>query len=206
MTALDQAAGLNVGCGPHYAAGWYNTDLIAVPGTIDPDLVVTPERPFPFPPATFARAYCGHVLEHVPWADVPAWLDALAHVLTPDAEAAFVGPDAHRVLDRWKNGHEEWEKVAGIIEGVGAYRAYWEATVPQFAGGYLWAGWDGDRHHWNCYEARVVDALVECGWRDVTAWPLAESDRLPEDALRGAGWPLVDGSPCQFAVTARRPA
>ena len=188
---------LNVGCGPHYAEGWHNTDVVEVPGVITPDQIVDPADPFPFPDGSLTAVYCGHVLEHVPWGDVPAWLADLQRAMAPGAELAVVGPDALRVLDRWKAGTEEWGKVAGIIEGVGAYVDYWRDTL-----GYQWIGWDQDRHHWNCYEGRVVHALTECGFVDVTPHGTEDDGRLNRAKL--AGWPLVDDSPCQFAVTCRK--
>lgn len=187
---------LNVGAGPHYAEGWVNTDLVENEH-VHPDRIVTAGDPFPFAPATFDRAYCGHVLEHVPWDDLPAWLDELALCLTDDAEVMFVGPDTFRVLDRWKAGDEEWAKVAGVIEGPGAYLEHLgERTSYR---------WGGDRHAWNCHEQRVAMLLEECGWRDVTAWPVLDNGRLDEQRIRDAGWPLVAGEPCQFAVSATRP-
>lgn len=190
---------LNVGCGPHYAEGWTNTDLVAT-DRIRPDLVVTEADPFPFPAGSVERAYLGHVLEHVPWGEVPGWLDALAVVLAPDAEVAVVGPDTLRALHRWKAGEEDWAKVAGIIEGPGAYLQH--LGLDCGPDGYRWAA---DRHHWNCHEHRVAQILADCGWRDITPLGVGDDGRLDETSIRDAGWPLVDGSPCQFAVTARRP-
>ena len=187
---------LNIGCGPHYAEGWVNTDLTENPH-VKPDRIVTTEHPFPFEPATVTRAYAGHVLEHVPWRDCPTWLHKLALVLAEDAQVMFVGPDTLRVLDRWRDGTESWAKVAGIIEGPGAYL--------QHLGERTSYRWGGDRHEWNCHEQRVANLLVECGWRDVTPIPVGDDGRLPEQQIRDDGWPLVDGSPCQFAVKATRP-
>lgn len=191
---------LNVGCGPHYANGWVNTDLVRT-DTITPDVVVTADNPFPFPAATFERAYVGHVLEHIPWGDVPDWLDRLARVLVDDAVALFVGPDVIRVLNRWRDHAETWDKVAGIIESTDAYHD-----------GEL--RWDADRHHWNCHEGRVAAALTACGWRNVTPLGVIEPlddwfrdpGTLDGHAIRVAGWPLVSDATCQFAVAAKVPA
>lgn len=183
---------LNVGCGPHYAEGWWNTDLVQVPGIIDPDQVVTAADPLPFPDATVERAYLGHVLEHVPWADVPAFLGRLRQVLAPGGVACFVGPDTFEVLDLWKAGTEPWEKVAGIIEGTGSYMRDHYSPLH----------WDADRHHWNCHQDRVAEAVTDLGW-SVEIIARLPDRRLDEDELRGRGWPLVDGSPCQFSIEAR---
>lgn len=188
---------LNVGCGPFPADGWTNTDLVHIDGEIEPDIVVTADNPFPFDTHTVTRAYLGHVLEHVPWHRLPWFLGELRRVLVDGAQIMVVGPDTMRVLDRWKNGDEDWSKVAGIIEGTGAYLTY--------LGAYEHIRWVGDRHHWNCYEARVVEALELCGFQRVEAFPVTDEGRLAEDRIRAEGWPLVDGSPCQFAVRADAP-
>lgn len=189
---------LNVGCGPHRApAPWWNTDVIAVPGHIEPDQVVDPRHPFPFGDRSMTRVYCGHVLEHIAWEAVPNWLDGLARTMTDDGILCVVGPDTIEALERWRAGVETWAKVAAIIEGPGAYT--------EAAEGWTWDRWDADRHHWCCHEDRVVEVLERCGWRDVTPIPRLPDGRLDAATIRGDGWPLVDGSPCQFSVTARRP-
>lgn len=189
---------LNVGCGPHHADGWTNTDLLhSAEHNITPDVVVTADNPFPFDTHTVARAYLGHVLEHVPWPRLPWFLGELRRVLADGAQIMVVGPDTMRVLDRWKAGLEEWGKVAAIIEGTGAYLGHLGAYEP--------VRWAGDRHHWNCYEERVVAALELVGFTHVEAIPVVDDGRLAEARIRSEGWPLVDGSPCQFAVRADAP-
>lgn len=186
---------LNVGAGPHYAEGWFNTDLVET-DDIRPDLVVTGADPFPFEDGTIERVYCGHVFEHVPWHEVPAWLGMLEGTLAAGAEVMFVGPDTVRVLNRWKNGEDDWHRVAAIIEGTGAYLEH--------CGQYQPIRWSADRHHWNCHEARVVEALQLEGW-ETEAYGILDDGRLDQDRILGEGWPLVDGSPRQFAVKAWRP-
>lgn len=186
---------LNVGCGPHYAEGWTNTDLIEVPGIIEPDVLVTAAEPFPFDPRSVERAYLGHVLEHVPWADVPAFLGVLAVVLTGDAHVCIVGPDTLEAIRLYREGSEPWGKVAAVMEGTGAYS---DAT-----GGWAPLRWDADRHHWNCHQDRVAELLTDLGWQ-VEVIARHPSGRLDAERIRGRGWPLVDDSPCQFSVEAWR--
>lgn len=187
---------VNVGCGPHYAQGWVNTDLV-VTDQIRPDVVVTSDDPLPFGSGSVERMYLGHVLEHIPWTQIPAFCARVIEVCQPGAEVMVVGPDAVRTLERWRDGEEDWGAVAAVIEGTGAYLAHLGAYTP--------IRWDGDRHHWNCYEARVVEALTACGFHDVTPLGVLDDGRLDESAICGAGWPLVDASPRQFAVSARCP-
>ena len=183
---------LNVGCGPHYAEGWLNTDVIRIPGTVEPDIVVEPENSLPFEPGTFDLAYVGHILEHIAWAEVPAFLVLLDGVCTDDARVMFVGPDTDRAVRNFANGISTWHDVQIALEGPGAYT---EAT------GFSVERWAADRHHWNCTEARILTLLEDLGWRDVTCWPVDEEGLLPELD----GWPLVSRARNQFAVSATIP-
>jgi len=98
-----------------------------------PDVIVSIENPFPFEDASFDRAYVGHVLEHMPWNEVPGWLDKLTKVLSPSAEVMFVGPDAYRAIEGYRLGRTKWEEMLAIIENVTSYHGGEER-------------WDEDRH------------------------------------------------------------
>lgn len=183
---------LNVGCGPHRAETWINTDVVFVQGMIEPDVVVPIDDSFPFLPEVFDRVYVGHCIEHIPWAEVPDFLDQLVRVCANDAEVMFVGPDADRVIQNYADGISTWHDVQIIIEGPGAYTEATGFTAPR---------WDADRHHWCCNERRVVGLLRGLGWRNVTPYPVDEEGLLP-DLYR---WPLVSRARNQFAVSATIP-
>lgn len=186
---------LNVGVGPHPTGpDWVDTDLVRVPGIIEPDVLVTPDDPFPFPDGTVERAYLGHVLEHVPWCDVPAFLAELRRVLAPGADVCFVGPDALEAIRLYREGAETLHKVCAVIEGTGAYL--------EACGQWSPLRWDADRHHWNCHQDRVAEVLADQGW-EVEVIERRASGRLDAETIRGRGWPLVDDSPSQFSVEAR---
>ncbi len=186
---------LNVGCGPHYAAGWVNTDVVET-DLIRPDQVVQAGDPFPFDKGTFERIYLGHVLEHVPWERLPVFLDEVRRVLKPGGWLMVVGPDTLRTLELYRTGGADIEQLMPVIEGPGAWL---------HGQGYEPLRWGSDRHHWNCYEQRVVDVLTDAGFDEVTPYGIDGAGRLPESEIRAAGWPLVDGSPRQFAVHGRNP-
>lgn len=186
---------LNVGSGPYYAEGWVNTDFVRYAGIIEPDVVVDPVNPLPFFPETFSEAYVGHCLEHIPWPDVPKFLGQLAEVMEPEGDVMFVGPDAHRVIDGYRDGTATWHQVAIIIEERSAYTE---------AGGFAAAPrWDADRHWWNCSQDRVADLLIECRWRSVTCHGVDPDGTLP--AYLEEDWPVVSRAPFQFACSARPP-
>lgn len=172
---------LNVGCGPHYAPGWLNTDVVESDEyQIYPDLLVTRDDLFPFSDATFSRVYLGHVLEHVPWPDCEDFLKEVCRVTKPGGEVAIVGPDTKRTLRLWKDGALSESMVDSILEDATAHMTSGE--------------WEGARHQWNCYEERVLRLLDAVG---IDAEPVT----LPE--LEANGWPVVSFAPWQFGVIAR---
>lgn len=187
---------VNVGCGPHPTGpDWLDTDLVQVPGIIEPDVLVTPDDPFPFGTGTVERAYLGHVLEHVPWVAVPDFIAELDRVLVDGGRVCVVGPDTLEAIRLYREGSEPWGKVAAVMEGTGAYS--------DTTGGWAPLRWDADRHHWNCHQDRVAELLADLGWQ-VEVIERHPSGRLDAETIRGRGWPLVDDSPCQFSVEAWR--
>lgn len=185
--AAPAARLLNLGCGPFPARGWVNADVVRS-AAIRPDVLVPAEGPLPFPAACFDRAYLGHVLEHVPWPRVPALLAEVRRVLAPGGLACVVGPDAVLALEARRRGRATDRQVWDILEDD---RHRQHASPGD--------DWEGARHQWNCYGARVERALAAAGFLGVLAVPL-EPAALP-------GWPVVDfTAPHQFAVTAANPA
>lgn len=179
-------AWLNIGCGPFRAPEpWVNVDVVRIPGQIEPDLVADSWDPgsLPVKLGSVKRIYLGHVLEHVRWDRVHYFLWRCLGLLAPGGEIAVVGPDTNRMLQRWRDGLEPWGQVLAVLEDdVHAQQAP--------------AEWDGARHQWNAYEARVVRALTAAGFVDVTAVPVTE------EAL--ARWPVASHAPHQCAVIARK--
>lgn len=184
---------LNVGCGPHRAPSpWINLDVHRGDG-VDPDIVVADSmRPCAeWDDQSVDRIYLGHVLEHVPTDELPAFLADLTRALRPGGEIAVVGPDVLRSIERWHAGQEPWELVMSTLEGPDYYPAdggHHLAADPD-------AGWRYCRHWWNCTEARVVHILNAAGFVDVTPCPL--------DGQHLGTWPVVAYAPWQMAVTAR---
>jgi SAM-dependent methyltransferase len=187
---------VNVGPGPYNAPEpWVNAD-VADNEWVHPDVVVA-DADFPladWPDNSVQRVYLGHVVEHVPWDEIPSFLTDIRRALTPGGEVCVVGPDVLKVIRRWKDNldAEGWELVESVMENP------WDRC---YEGGYgLKVGeepkWKNARHWWNCYEARVVYALEQAGYRDVTPLPITP------DAL--AGWPVVAHTPWQCAVRATK--
>lgn len=172
ISQLMVAMYLNVGCGTHYANGWVNTDVWQDELT-KPDVVVKAGEPYPFDDNTFDAAYLGHVIEHIPWTDVPSFLDDISRVVKPDAPMLIVGPDVHKTIRRWARNEEPWEMVMSTMEHQDMnYQPDRE---------HQW--WDGALHHWNCHESRVFKLLDTMGFKNIKS----VFDQIPNDP-RGTSW------------------
>ncbi len=183
LACAPEDARLNFGCGPFYAAGWHNTDVVQS-DTIRPDVVLDPKSPLPYPDGQFARIYAGHVMEHVPWVRVVPTLTELRRVLRPGGELTVVGPDLHRALAR----------LTANPADAAALRHVWEVVEDDSHYQYTSPGeeWDGARHQWNAYAGRVARALSAAGFRDVAEVPYTR-EQMGE-------WPCVDFTAMQSAV------
>lgn len=148
---------LNVGCGTHYAQGWTNTDVWES-DTTKPDVRVTLGEPYPFDDNTFDAVYMGHVLEHLPWKDVPAFLKDIQRIAKPGAQFLVVGPDVYKTIKLWSSGAQPWEMIESTMEHQDVN---WQPDR-------ITEWWDGAHHHWNCHEQRVERLLNDAGFVGVT--------------------------------------
>jgi SAM-dependent methyltransferase len=182
---------LNAGCGTHYASGWVNTDVWENDDT-RPDVRVTPGEPYPFDDDTFDAVFLGHVVEHIDWSLLPAFLRDMSRIAKPGAPMLIVGPDVYRTIDRWRNGHEPWWMVQSVLEHQDVNA---DNRGPDEV-------WDGATHHWNCHEERVVTLVTSLGFPNIQA----VSDTIPDgNDWKDPGdgkivWPIVAKAPWQCAV------
>lgn len=186
---------LNAGCGTHYADGWVNVDVWE-DETTRPDVLAVPGEPYPFPDNHFEAAFLGHVIEHIPWPLVPAFLDDIIRVTKKGGPILIVGPDVLRTIQLWAKNQEPWHMVLSTMEHQDVnYQPGREDKV-----------WEGAYHHWNCHEERVVKLLTAMGKK-----PVVYSDRIPNnpsgkgwvDPISTINWPVVGKHHWQFAVMIR---
>jgi len=183
---------LNAGCGTHYAQGWVNTDVWDDGVTTKPDIKVKPGEPYPFPENHFDAVFLGHVLEHIAWPDVPAFLQDIKKISKPDAQFLICGPDILRTIKRWSKGLEPWEMVLSTLEHQDIN------TQP----GREDLFWDGASHHWNCHHDRVWKLLQLNGFSSL----VDVFDLIPKDVMgknweyRNINWPVVGFWHWQFAI------
>ena len=178
---------LNVGCGPFRTnlANWINTDVIHIPGHTEPDLVVTPEDPLPFEDASFTRIYMGHVLEHVPYEKVDAFLRLVKSKLVDGGWIMVVGPDVKKCMALWKQNKVTDERVFGGLEDD-----MWD--TPENVD-----KWFGARHQWNAYGERVKRLVDAAGFSEVTVLDITNQSLF-------TGWPVVSFSEDQMALIGRK--
>lgn len=176
---------LNYGSGPWPApAPWLNADVVEN-DEIKPDLIIDPDLPLPFESGSVERVYLGHVLEHIPWDQIPAKLADIRRVLADDGEVLVVGPDVYRTIERYKTGDEPWNIVVAVLEDAVHFQP-------------VEGDWPGARHAFNAHEARIVGALTAAGFSNVRALDLDETN--PEFA----DFPVTSFARWQCAVKATR--
>jgi SAM-dependent methyltransferase len=181
---------LNAGCGTHYAKGWVNSD-VWVNHETQPDVVVDPGGRYPFADNTFDGVFLGHVLEHVPWPQVPAFLREMHRIAKPDAHMLAVGPDTVRTLELWRAGSAPDWLLEAVIEHQDIDPE--DPSVPF---------WPGASHHWNCHEDRVIAVLDHVGFQGIHS----VADRLPtttgwhDPYEKRITWPVTGWANWQFAI------
>lgn len=149
-----------------------NTDVWDDGSTTRPDVVVKQGEPYPFADDEFDAVFLGHVLEHIPWREVPIFLDEMKRVAKPGAKFLVCGPDVFKTIKRWASGQEPWHMVLSVMEHLDATEQGQENVA-----------WEGAHHHWNCHHERVWNLLGISGFvglRDVC-------DEIPKNPS-GSGW------------------
>lgn len=162
---------VNLGCGDRYAEGWWNVDTVYSPHRKDQVVDLT-DMPLPWPRYCLTHAYAGHILEHLTPDQCHALLvELLCKRMFSHGQLLVVGPDvevAQRLAER------------GELHDI---------TVRELReGGHRWPG---DEHRWECTEERVVDMLVNAGWKSVEPMAMSDVPELWPVAERGPVWQCV---------------
>lgn len=93
---------VNIGCGDHYAEGWYNIDLHDDHFKVDDTWDIT--GPWPINSNFVDMVYAGHVMEHLSAFEAMVVLGQAKRVLKPGGELLVVSPDYDRVVAKY--GHQ----------------------------------------------------------------------------------------------------
>lgn len=178
---------LNAGCGTHYAKGWVNTDVWRNEETT-PDVLVELNRPYPFDDDYFDAVFLSHVLEHIPWPDVPNFLKEMSRVAKSKAPFFIVGPDVFRTLNLWRHDKQPWWLVEAALEH--------QDVRPE--SGSEW--WDGAHHHWNCHEDRVANLMSFLGFEEIETYSSKFKNNWKDEYVKEITWPVVGQADWQFAI------
>jgi predicted SAM-dependent methyltransferase len=98
---MTEAVRLNWGCGPQPAPGWINADIRAYEGV---DLSGDIRDGLELDDHTVDYAVAIHVLQDLPWPDIPGALQELRRVLKPGAVLRLALPDLDRAIDAYRRG------------------------------------------------------------------------------------------------------
>lgn len=184
---------LNVGCGPHYANGWLNTDVYQ-DELVKPDVVVERGLRYPFIDSYFDGAYLGHVIEHIEWTQVDDFILEISRVVKPGAPILIVGPDVKMTIDLYAAGLMDWNLLEAIIEHQ--HFNFQDSRKNSF--------WDGASHFWNCSYERVEILLKSIGVEDIQntsneikLYPYVDGWY---DLQNGIIWPIVAKVDWQFGL------
>ena len=92
---------LHLGCGPFAVPGWINVDRLALPGVeVAADLCAG----LPFGAGAFDAAVAIHVLQDLPWAEIPPAVRELRRVLRRGGVLRLGLPDLDRAIDAYRRG------------------------------------------------------------------------------------------------------
>lgn len=155
---MKDVHGLNVGCGDHYAPGWWNIDVWNETGADEAVSVLA----LPYPDESFERVYCGHVLEHLELDYVPVALAEIQRVLIPDGVLMVVGPCAAKA-------RRHWPEMLAIIE---------PRDEPQRPGA---------AHQWTSTTTLTTALVIRAGFEEI-ALPALESVPPPWPVVSRIGW------------------
>lgn len=109
---------LNLGSGTHPTSlpNWIDVDI----GGIDPDVHANAFA-LPFKDSTFKRAYLGHFLEHINWADLKELGTELRRVMVSRATVMVVGPDIVKAMQT-NQPESILRAISDLCEGAGGHK------------------------------------------------------------------------------------
>jgi predicted SAM-dependent methyltransferase len=102
---MTDVARLQVGCGEHPAAGWINNDCRYVEGV---DLCCDIRDGLALADRSIDYAVAIHVLQDLPWQDIPVALLELRRVLKPEGMLRLALPDLDRAIAAYQRGDVDY--------------------------------------------------------------------------------------------------
>ena len=174
---------LEIGPGYHRIPGFETINIMWTPVT---DYVCDAARPLPFGDATFDLIYASHVLEHIPWYQVPHAVREWRRILKDDGALEVWVPDGLKICRAFVDAED---RGSCDFEGDGWYPFNNGRDPAIWAAGRMFSYGDGNgtRGHpnWHMalfYERRLRELLEGSGFTRVR--------RLSSGEIRGYdhGW------------------
>ena len=164
---------LNMGCGPHYLAGWTNVDAdTTVKADVHADALEFLDR---LGESEVEEIYAGHFLEHLAKPAADRFLRECYRVLVPGGVCAIVVPDMREVLKRY---------IAQAIDEIPFDGRMWRLSdLDDVCGWFLYGSVNPSRHLWSYDEFTLRRAMREAGFVD-----LKRMDRYADARLFGPAW------------------
>jgi SAM-dependent methyltransferase len=148
MPAAATGRKLNLGCDAYRLPGFVNVDL-RCEGKVQPEVLADAAR-LPFADGAFDFIYAGHLLEHLYYDCVPAYLDEWRRVLRSGGTLALVVPDVGTGMRRY---------------AAGAYNL--DHVLPQIFGQYYSWDYAPQRHRYAYDYPRLVESVSRVPWTAV---------------------------------------
>ena len=127
----------------------------------------------------------GHVLEHIPWLEVYAFLKDMQRIAKPNAPMLTICPDVYKTINLWNQGKMPWWLVESVLEHA--------EVAPENSQDVEW--WAGATHHWNAHEKRVENLIHNLGFTNIeNVFNLIPNDAAGKswhDDKTNVTWPVV---------------
>lgn len=136
---------LNLGSGADIRAGYDNIDLYYE----DPRVIKMDIRNLRYADNTVDEALCSHVLEHLPFNDVPVTLKEIHRVLRPGGRVIIDVPDLEGVLRHWLKLPEKERWGFALMEIYGSQER------------------EGQFHRTGFTKARLRQDLLDAGFAEI---------------------------------------
>jgi SAM-dependent methyltransferase len=121
---------LNLGCGATAMPGWVNVDRRRGGGA---DVIADVTAGLPFPDRAFDVAVANHVLQDLPYCDLPAALGEVRRVLEPGGVLRLGLPDLARAVRAWMDNDHRYfyipDEDAASIGGKLCLQVAWYGSV-----------------------------------------------------------------------------
>ncbi len=178
---------LQIGTGKNVLAGWLNSDLRPLSGTV---LHLNARCRFPFDDGTFDYVYCEHLIEHLHFRDGVKMLAECHRVLKHGGKLRISTPDLQFLIDLCSPRKSDLQ-IRYLRWAVDTYLPDAPAIDEAFVINMFMRNWE---HRFIYSENAMRIALERTGFGEMRRWPVMQGsdehmmnlenrDRMPQDFL-----------------------